>query len=249
MKLIIEGTNGIGKDVLLKYFVKHIPIANIYYAPSSNIANLGVERYEDTCYTTFNTIEESINKLSSKADSIQYRSPLTNIIYNKIMRPEEKILMEAEDRTYNYIINTYKENTEFLICVYDKYTIKKITKDNCHTRIRKESYEYLDKVNNEYKNMYYKLYNDPNRQFSIAMYEGEGTEDLITDMINQVKCSIIQYNPKNILLLDIDNVLLDWFDEEKSFLVDDLEYPGYWPNTVSNSYFVKGNLCLSLIHI
>lgn len=158
--LILEGPNGIGKDTFINTFLKYCPDCRVHYAASGIvkeiIADLGEEALPIASYTAYETIYTSIKRDPSQSYHIQYRSMLTDYVYNKVFR--ENASLEKKDMEYlkKFLTEKYDKSFVFWVMTYqDHYLRKQVGFDNSEidrrVRGRKEERSKIASINSVYR--------------------------------------------------------------------------------------------------
>lgn len=232
---ILEGPNGIGKDALIATILKYCPYYKVHYASSDIVkAARSEEDLPLISYTTFETIYSSIAKDPSDYPHIQYRSSLTNLVYNPIFRPE--IDLEAQDLYYSskFIDNKYDENFTIWVCLYEPaYLIQKSIEGRIGNRVknRQKEIDNIIKVNDSYRKIADKLLIDKNRKFRFIVTEGKGMLDPIYQLDSIVE-QIVKQDLQKCRVAYVVDVDLICRDEAKAYYIREMYNTYDWTNFV-----------------
>jgi hypothetical protein len=91
--VFVEGVNGAGKDYFLDNVHKYFPHSTVHYAPKDNHTHAAP--YE-AAFITYNTIFESIKKDKTSDTAFIYRSPITELVYNKFYTRASNIFLKTQ---------------------------------------------------------------------------------------------------------------------------------------------------------
>jgi hypothetical protein len=130
------------------------------------------------CWAVFKCLKNNIEEDNAKYH-FQYRSPLSNVVYNSILRPDEDWLIVDFDISMNFIFEEYDESYTFLAYLYDDKSIR----SNLESRIRNMELPLIEKINDKYKELYKLMYNSCRRKFDMRIIECEGTMDSYNNFI------------------------------------------------------------------
>lgn len=213
--LILEGPNGIGKNVFIDTVLKYCPYYKTHYAGSEVIKEVKdqLNLLPLVSYVTYETIYTSILNDSSKYPHIQYRSPLTSRIYNKIFRPDADWLNLDVYYNNKFFGNKYDNSFILWIMTYSEEYLKDQFKKKCDNlkiriRDRKKELDNLVKINNlyfEYSNFF--LQNGDKFSFNMFFDIGTGMLDGIEKLEMDIKTLIGKLEGENnpIYIIDMSN--------------------------------------------
>lgn len=211
--LILEGTNGIGKDVFIQKILDYCPYYKIHYA-SSDIVNevKGQEHLLPLMgYTAFETIYTSIRRDPTNYPHIQYRSPLTNLVYNRMYRPDSPWL--EEDRMYleRFLAKKYDSSYVFWIMTYSEDYLEKQYRENAgalaeRVRGRTKELTYLVNINKMYSFEAGIIASKANA-FKFVHTEGTGTLDYFSALDTAIEKAIELFGTYPLVLIDTEYYL------------------------------------------
>lgn len=191
--LILEGPNGIGKDVFLNTLLEYCPYYKVHYAGSGIIKDFNNELTgEDLSkmgYAAFETIHTSIEKDSSEFPHIQYRSLMTNLIYNALFRYDEQVEKNDYEYMMRFFHQKYTDKHVFWISSYDEEYLKNLSDDEISTRLRKrpDEIENILKINRQYQELYERLKDDQSIRCNLVLTTGVGNLDILKDVDRQLQ--------------------------------------------------------------
>lgn len=178
--LIIDGPNGIGKDTFLNELMRRFPEVRVHYASSkvlvpNNLYQPIEEEYTLISYVTFCTIYESMLRDNTNNYHVQYRSPLTSIIYNPLYRPRASWLDKDKRINLDFMLEKYDSKFLFLLYTYDSRTVDRLVKkNNEEKRVRDKEYVDIRRINELYEEAWEMISKDNRKKFWLERVRGPG---------------------------------------------------------------------------
>lgn len=219
--LIIEGPNGMGKDVFINKILEYCPYYKVHYASSEIVKEVKdkPELLPLISYVTFETIFTSIQRDPTNYPHIQYRSPLSNMVYNPIFRPEMNWKL---DNLYaeRFFTEKYDESYVFWLMTYDSYYLRnqlenKADELSLRLRNRKTEIEHIVEINDRYVELF-KMIKDLHPRCQMIHTVGTGTLDLFSLIDRRVDRIVEKFAPYIISHIDReavinkDNEYIEW---------------------------------------
>lgn len=256
--LILEGPNAIGKDSYINTILRFCPYYKVHYAASEIVNELrGQENLLPfTSYVTFDTILSSIKRDNSEYPHIQYRSPITSLIYNRIYRPDSPWLGEDEMYLERFLSNKYGKIFTLWIMTYEDDYLKSMYQDNpgiLAERLRGRSKELynLTRINDEYKAIAAKIQNKASN-FEFVHTEGKGMADYFEALDSAIDKTVKIFGTYPLFLIDTEyflenkgeNPIILGDETRFIFLADDMDTFFKAINTSNFRYMPKENYAI-----
>jgi len=213
--LILEGTNAIGKDVIIDKFLEYCPYYKVHYASSSiaKFAKDNINILPDLSYATFETIYHSIKKDISPYQHIQYRSYLSNLVYNSLFRPENIDITKKDEKYLEEFFNDKydKDFTLWIMCYYKEYLLN-LTEEAKEKRLKSRTVEInkIIEINDKYEEFYNKLL-ERKYPINIQFTKCIGSLDLVYKIDTQIDKAYVYFKRldndivRNVYIINMDD--------------------------------------------
>lgn len=203
--LIVDGPNSIGKDTFLDALMKRFSEIRPHYASSGIITNPEIRVTEEDltliCYTTFFTNYKSMIRDREGTYHVQYRSPLSNIIYNNLKRPNALWLSYDHGTMMNFMAKHYDERFIFLMYSFteeDLLDLKFSGSEADQRRMERKGFKDTFEANNLYREAWKEIRADKRLRFATVTQEGKGLMTVLYDFDKM--CSTVGVRNDNITI-------------------------------------------------
>ena len=206
--LIIEGPNGMGKDVFINKILEYCSYYKVHYA-ASDIVNEVKDRPELLpliSYATFETIHTSIQRDPTDYPHIQYRSPLSNMVYNPIYRPDADWLKLDNLYVERFFTKKYDDSYVFWLAKYNKdYLLDQLENHSeelsIRLRNRKLELDNIVRINERYEQLF-ELIKDMQPKCKLIHTTGTGTLDYMHLIDAQINEANLRFSPYSVIVVD-----------------------------------------------
>jgi hypothetical protein len=192
--VFLEGGNSSGKDYFIDNAQRYFPQSNVFYAPKDNFKHAPIY---DSAYVTFNTIYESIKKDTTNRINFVYRSPLTEMVYN---------------RYYDRPVDTVKAHELFEL--WDKFSTSfssSIIYLNPTMETIKERRPKFDENQDEIRRLYSEVLLDYSSGFNLTV------ETSFDTFLDRILTLVAKLPKEKFILSDVDDT---FFTYSKSYRKD-----------------------------